>query len=85
MATAYSFPAPANGAPGETIAVLEFSDPAPENGTTGFVQADIDGFIANLNATAGTTLTSPQVASVSIDAGPNVQAGNVNDPMSRSP
>ena len=79
MARAYSFPTPVSGAQGQTIAVLEFSGPTPENSTTGFVQADIDGFITNLNTTAGTALTSTQVIPVSIDGSPNAQSGDIDN------
>ena len=70
VAQAYNFPTPANGAAGQTIAILEFSGPTNppiSNPTCGFAQSDIDGFINNLNATTGSQLTSTNVASVAVD------------------
>ncbi len=67
VAQAYNFPTPANGATGQTIAILEFSGPASINPTCGFAQSDIDGFINNLNATTGSQLVSTQVKSVTVD------------------
>jgi kumamolisin len=70
VAQAYNFPAPANGAAGQTIAILEFSGPTTApigNPTCGFAQSDIDGFINNLNATTGSNLTSTNVKSVTVD------------------
>jgi kumamolisin len=70
VAQAYNFPVPANGAAGQTIAILEFSGPTTppiSNPTCGFAQSDIDGFINNLNATTGSNLTSTNVKSVTVD------------------
>ncbi len=70
VAQAYNFPTPANGAAGQTIAILEFSGPttAPlSNATCGFAQSDIDGFIKHLNATTGSKLVSTHVKSVAVD------------------
>jgi kumamolisin len=70
VAQAYNFPTPANGAAGQTIAILEFSGPTTApigNPTCGFAQSDIDGFINNLNATTGSNLTSTNVKSVTVD------------------
>jgi kumamolisin len=79
VAQAYNFPAPANGASGQTIAILEFSGPtsaAIGNPTCGFAQSDIDGFINNLNNTTGSQLVSTPVTSVTVD--PSADApGNV--------
>jgi kumamolisin len=70
VAQAYNFPTPANGAAGQTIAILEFSGPTNpplSNPTCGFAQSDIDGFINNLNKTTGSQLTSTNVTSVAVD------------------
>jgi kumamolisin len=79
VAQAYNFPTPANGATGQTIAILEFSGPTSSpigNPTCGFAQSDIDGFINNLNATTGSQLTSTPVKSVTVDPSPD-SPGNV--------
>jgi kumamolisin len=83
VASAYNFPTPANGAAGQTIAILEFSGPTTpptNNPTCGFAQSDIDGFINNLNATTGSNLVSTNVKSVAVDqsaAAPgNVSSGS---------
>jgi kumamolisin len=93
VAQAYNFPTPADGASGETVAILEFSGPttAPVNNPTcGFAQSDIDGFINYLNRTTGSNLVSTNVVSVPVDqsaAAPgNVPSGSadpgvsINDP-----
>lgn len=49
VARAYNFPTPAEGAAGQTIAVLEFSGPAGVAESCGFAQSDIDAFVKNLN------------------------------------
>ena len=68
VAQAYNFPTPANGAAGQTVAILEFSGPTTiGNSTCGFAQSDIDGFIKHLNATSGSNLVSTNVKSVVVD------------------
>lgn len=70
VAQAYNFPTPTNGASGETVAILEFSGPtsSPINASTcGFAQSDIDGFINNLNSSAGSHLVSTTVKAVAVD------------------
>jgi kumamolisin len=86
VAQAYDFPAPANGAAGQTIAILEFSGPTSApigNPTCGFAQSDIDGYINNLNSTTGGNLTSTNVLSVTVDesaAAPgNVPGGSASN------
>jgi len=86
VAQAYNFPTPANGAAGQTIAILEFSGPTTppiSNPTCGFAQSDIDGFINNLNTTSGSNLVSTNVTSVAVDesaAAPgNVPGGTATD------
>jgi kumamolisin len=86
VAQAYNFPTPANGATGQTIAILEFSGPTSPpigNPTCGFAQSDIDGFISNLNATTGSQLVSTPVTSVTVDpssdAPGNVPGGSASN------
>jgi kumamolisin len=70
VAQAYNFPTPANGAAGQTIAILEFSGPTTSPlsyPTCGFAQSDIDGFIKYLNTTNGSNLVSTNVKSVAVD------------------
>jgi len=68
VAQACNFPTPANGAAGQTIAVLEFSGPISANlPTCGFLQSDIDSYIDFLNTTPGTNLQSTNVVVVNID------------------
>jgi kumamolisin len=79
VAGAYNFPTPANGAAGQTIAILEFSGPTTppiSNPTCGFAQSDIDEFINNLNATSGSNLVSTSVKSVAVDQS-SAAPGNV--------
>ncbi len=82
VAKAYNFPAPPNGAAGQTIAVLEFGAQVGKGG--GFAQSDIDGFISHLNATTGSDLTSTTVTVVPVDA-QNAPAGSVTNFRSDDP
>jgi len=83
VAQAYNFPNPANGAKGQTIAILEFSGPTSVNPTCGFAQSDIDGFIDNLNATTGSRLSTTPVKSVTVnrskEAPGNVPGGSAKN------
>ena len=67
VAQAYNFPVSATGATGQTIAILEFSGPPP-NDSCGFAQSDIDGFVQNLNQQLGTgdLYKAPTVKTVTI-------------------
>jgi kumamolisin len=65
VAQAYNFPTPAQGAAGQTIALLEFSGPKPMNTACGFAQSDIDGYIQFLNGSGG-ALKSTNVTAVTI-------------------
>jgi kumamolisin len=81
VAQAYNFPTPANGAAGQTIAILEFSGPTTpplSYPTCGFAQSDIDGFINYLNTTTGSNLVSTNVKSVAVDK-TAAAPGNVPD------
>jgi kumamolisin len=76
VAQAYDFPAPAGGANGQTVAILEFSGPTTGSNpqpTCGFTQSDIDGFIAYLNQTTGSQLVSTDVTAQTADG---MSAGN---------
>jgi kumamolisin len=72
VAKAYNFPA--NSAKGQTIAVLEFSGPT-DFGENGFVQSDIDNYIAHLNTRPGTNLVSTNIVQVRVHHPGNVPGG----------
>jgi kumamolisin len=77
VAQAYNFPAPADGAKDQTVAILEFSGPVTGSNyqpPCGFTQSDIDGFIAYLNQTTGSQLVSTNVTAQTVD--PGLSAGN---------
>lgn len=83
VAKSYRFPKINKGAKRQTIAVLEFSGPAPRDPTCGFSQRDIDGYISYLNKATGSKLVSTKVRSVTVDtragSAGNVPGGNAKN------
>jgi kumamolisin len=69
----YEFPAPPN-ASGQTIGVIEFSGPLPDNSPCGFRQPDVDAFFAALG------LSSPTLVSVGVDGASNSPSGDPYGP-----